>query len=829
MTSIGDLARPIAFLTLLLAGGLAEGAVTSLAVAVQPRCTLSGRAIAPGVVVHVLADGVLDPTYGGVVTAGKALGGGALSGTITATAVGGVATFPDLRLTVAGTHALRFTVATGQSVDSPSFAIREIPYTTRGGILAEHQISDSVHGATSRYRLFVPSSAVVGATPSAANPVPVIIYGHPAGQYGDPWTMINGAFGQRVRANAATYPFFAVFPAIADTRTTIDKAGWMVALPELVARLKADGYHVDLDRIYYYGYSTGAIHLLDLVARHPDFWAAMAAVDATVTSAHLTDRGLGPPTGHLPGSFYDATGADAAAMTEIGRIAAESGIALSFHQSATSAAFVNAAGRDIRDLGPVFDAIDARVAVPFLRSSGPFTTVTATTAPRVFRQYTTLNHGTIEATVASAANWPAMEAWFAAQRRVAAIPVSITTPPTSRSVTVGQTATFTVVAAGTAPLVHQWRRNGTPIAGATAASYTTPATLSGDDGALFSVVVANAVGAATSADARLTVIRPPERRPFGGTPRAVPGRVQAEDFDEGGEGIAYHDATATNSGRGYRATGVDIRACTDAGGGWQVGWFGAGEWLSYTIEAATAGSFAIEARVASSSGATIRIAIDGIDVVQGLRFAGTGGADTWRTIAAPAVAVGAGRHVVRLTCEAGWLDLNWIAVSVPRDAIATGQWYRLVARHSGKCLAVTASSAVRGANVLQWTDDGSAGEAWRIDAVADGAYTLTARCSGQVLDISAGSLRDGGDAIQWTLHGGANQRWRLEDTGGGWYRVANVHSGKVLHVRERSAVDGADVVQWTDLGGDHQRWMLVPVAPVGTAAIARPATGVAGG
>lgn len=82
---------------------------------------------------------------------------------------------------------------------------------------------------------------------------------------------------------------------------------------------------------------------------------------------------------------------------------------------------------------------------------------------------------------------------------------SITTQPAAASVNKGKTAKFTVTASGTAPLSYQWRKNGTNIAGATAASYTTPATTSGDNGSLFSVVVSNSAGSATSNNALLTV------------------------------------------------------------------------------------------------------------------------------------------------------------------------------------------------------------------------------------------------------------------------------------------------------------------------------------
>jgi glucose/arabinose dehydrogenase len=82
---------------------------------------------------------------------------------------------------------------------------------------------------------------------------------------------------------------------------------------------------------------------------------------------------------------------------------------------------------------------------------------------------------------------------------------TIGTQPASRTVPVGGSVTFTVGASGTPPLSYQWRRNGTNIAGATAASYTIASAAQADDGARFSVVVSNAAGSVTSADAVLTV------------------------------------------------------------------------------------------------------------------------------------------------------------------------------------------------------------------------------------------------------------------------------------------------------------------------------------
>ena len=83
---------------------------------------------------------------------------------------------------------------------------------------------------------------------------------------------------------------------------------------------------------------------------------------------------------------------------------------------------------------------------------------------------------------------------------------TIKTQPPNRTVAGGQNATFSVLAAGTAPLSYQWQKNGTNISGATRSSYTTPATNMSDNGSTFSVNVTNPVGSVMSDQARLTVL-----------------------------------------------------------------------------------------------------------------------------------------------------------------------------------------------------------------------------------------------------------------------------------------------------------------------------------
>jgi hypothetical protein len=82
---------------------------------------------------------------------------------------------------------------------------------------------------------------------------------------------------------------------------------------------------------------------------------------------------------------------------------------------------------------------------------------------------------------------------------------AITTQPSSVTVTVSQTATFSVQATGSGTLTYQWQKSSTAISGATSSSYTTAPTTAADSGSQFSVIVSNSIGNVTSNPATLTV------------------------------------------------------------------------------------------------------------------------------------------------------------------------------------------------------------------------------------------------------------------------------------------------------------------------------------
>lgn len=158
--------------------------------------------------------------------------------------------------------------------------------------------------------------------------------------------------------------------------------------------------------------------------------------------------------------------------------------------------------------------------------------------------------------------------------------------------------------------------------------------------------------------------------PFGGAPAAVPGVIQAENFDTGGEGVGYHDTESVNLGGAYRpAEGVDIQPTADAGGGYNVGWIRSGESLNYTVNVAATGGYSFQFRLASpAQGGLIKVSIDGVSAVS-VPIENTGGFQSYATVASTAFQLTGGSHVVRLTFtgSAYYLgNLNYFAaVAVP--------------------------------------------------------------------------------------------------------------------------------------------------------------------
>jgi hypothetical protein len=160
-----------------------------------------------------------------------------------------------------------------------------------------------------------------------------------------------------------------------------------------------------------------------------------------------------------------------------------------------------------------------------------------------------------------------------------------------------------------------------------------------------------------TASSQITVSNP-SQIPYGGTAWAIPGTIEGEDYDEGGEGVAYHDADAGTQGGRYRTDeGVDIEVCSE--GGFNVGWFNAGEWIEYTVDVAASEKYDLEARVATSlDNARFHVEFGGVNKTGILDVPNTGGWQVWDTVGKAGFSLNAGRQVMRVFREVDGADFN---------------------------------------------------------------------------------------------------------------------------------------------------------------------------
>ena len=151
--------------------------------------------------------------------------------------------------------------------------------------------------------------------------------------------------------------------------------------------------------------------------------------------------------------------------------------------------------------------------------------------------------------------------------------------------------------------------------------------------------------------------------PYRMTPAPIPGTIEVEDFDLGGQGLAYNDDDASNNGGAYRPDeGVDLEGTTDTGFGYNAGFVLNGEWLEYTVDV-TAGTWDVELRVASNEdGGSLQLELDGVDITGPIGFPGTGGWQNWTTVLVEDIDFTGGVQTLRVQMLDDDFNLNWITI-----------------------------------------------------------------------------------------------------------------------------------------------------------------------
>jgi hypothetical protein len=173
-------------------------------------------------------------------------------------------------------------------------------------------------------------------------------------------------------------------------------------------------------------------------------------------------------------------------------------------------------------------------------------------------------------------------------------------------------------------------------------------------------------GALTAGTPAVHVFAISAEGPYGGTAAAaVPGTVQAANYDTGGQGTGYSVASVNGSANSYRPDGVDLEACGDTGCGDDIGWTGTGQWFRYTVNVATARTYTVTLRLSSPSGVTDALHIassSGANLSGAVSAPDTGGWQTYAT-ATVSVALPAGKQTLTIYQDNGGWNIHDLTFS----------------------------------------------------------------------------------------------------------------------------------------------------------------------
>jgi hypothetical protein len=151
--------------------------------------------------------------------------------------------------------------------------------------------------------------------------------------------------------------------------------------------------------------------------------------------------------------------------------------------------------------------------------------------------------------------------------------------------------------------------------------------------------------------------------PYHGTPSAIPGVIEAEDFDLGGAGLAYSDSNLGN-GPGYYRTDVDVDIERYATGKYNIGYTAGGEWLNYTVDVQKTGEYILNVSAATGAlytGKTFHIEFDGVNKTGSLEVPDVDWY-AWQNVSTN-VSLNAGVQSMKLVLETGEVNIDKITLT----------------------------------------------------------------------------------------------------------------------------------------------------------------------
>ncbi len=136
----------------------------------------------------------------------------------------------------------------------------------------------------------------------------------------------------------------------------------------------------------------------------------------------------------------------------------------------------------------------------------------------------------------------------------------------------------------------------------------------------------------------------------------IPGKLQGENYDLGGSGVAYSDTDVGNNGSTTFRADENVDAAVSV-----IGWTAAGEWLEFSADVTRSGRYQVVFRVASgASGGNFRVLVNGINVTGTASIGGTGDWGNYVDVTSPEFDLQVGQPIVRLEFITGGINLDWV-------------------------------------------------------------------------------------------------------------------------------------------------------------------------
>lgn len=252
----------------------------------------------------------------------------------------------------------------------------------------------------------------------------------------------------------------------------------------------------------------------------------------------------------------------------------------------------------------------------------------------------------------------AMENFFGSDETATA-PV-FSTQPSDQAPAEGQDVSLSTFVNGATPMTFQWYMGDSLLEGETGPNLNIN-DFSAENAGTYRVVAQNEYDSVPSREATLTMR---VQAPFNDSPIEIPGILEVEDFDEGGQNLSYFDTEETNQGgSNYRGNEfVDIGA---GGSNYVVAYVEAGEWLEYTINVAESNTYNLTVTAASEqTSGSFRLAIDGEPVSEEVDIPNTEDWNEFENIAGGEVVLEEGEHVLRINMLGGGFNLDRLDFSI---------------------------------------------------------------------------------------------------------------------------------------------------------------------